>query len=134
MCSFKGSFFLHSSVKGTWSINEFLISPASLSQSLSRVQLFVNLWTVACQAPLPMEFSRQEFWSGMPFLLQGIFLDQGLNSQVLCLLLGELRVDFLPTELSGKPSLSPHNLNRCEIWLTGTAFQVGTSQEFQKSH
>ena len=24
-------------------------------------------WTVACQAPLPMEFSRQEYWSGLPF-------------------------------------------------------------------
>ena len=26
-----------------------------------------NPWTVACQAPLPMEFSRQEFWGGVPF-------------------------------------------------------------------
>ena len=34
---------------------------------LSRVQLFVTPWTVACQAPLPMKFSRQEHWSGLPF-------------------------------------------------------------------
>ena len=33
----------------------------------SRVQLFATLWTVACQAPLSMEFSRQEYWSGLPF-------------------------------------------------------------------
>ena len=33
---------------------------------LSRVQLFVTPWTVACQAPLSMEFSRQEYWSGLP--------------------------------------------------------------------
>ena len=33
---------------------------------LSRVQLFVTLWTVAHQAPLSMGFSRQEYWSGLP--------------------------------------------------------------------
>ena len=36
-------------------------------KSLSRVQLFVNQWTVARQAPLSMRFSRQEYWSGLPF-------------------------------------------------------------------
>ena len=34
---------------------------------LSHVQLIVTPWTVACQAPLSMEFSRQEYWSGLPF-------------------------------------------------------------------
>ena len=33
---------------------------------LSRVRQFVTLWTVACQAPLTMGFSRQEYWSGLP--------------------------------------------------------------------
>ena len=33
----------------------------------SHVRLFVTLWTVACQAPLSMDFSRQEYWSGLPF-------------------------------------------------------------------
>ena len=37
------------------------------SQSLSRVRLFVAPGTVACQAPLFIEFSRQEYWSGLPF-------------------------------------------------------------------
>ena len=32
----------------------------------NRVQLFATLWTVACQAPRSMEFSRQEYWSGLP--------------------------------------------------------------------
>ena len=32
----------------------------------SHVRLFVNSWTVACQAPLSMGFSRQEYWSGLP--------------------------------------------------------------------
>ena len=36
-------------------------------KSLSRVQLFVNPWTVACQAPLSMGFSTQEYCSGLPF-------------------------------------------------------------------
>ena len=35
--------------------------------ALSRVQLFATPWTVACQIPLSMEFSRQEYWSGLPF-------------------------------------------------------------------
>ena len=37
------------------------------AHSLSSVWLFVTLWTVACQTPLSMEFSRQEYWSGLPF-------------------------------------------------------------------
>ena len=35
-------------------------------KSLSHVRLFVTPWTAAHQAPLPMEFSRQEYWSGLP--------------------------------------------------------------------
>ena len=34
---------------------------------LSRVQLFMTPWTIACQAPLSMGFSRKEYWSGLPF-------------------------------------------------------------------
>ena len=40
-------------------------------------------WTVACQAPLTMEFSRQEYWSELPFPIQGIFLTQGPNPHLL---------------------------------------------------
>ena len=36
-------------------------------KSLSRVRLFEIPWTAAYQAPLSMEFSRQEYWSGLPF-------------------------------------------------------------------
>ena len=36
-------------------------------KSLSRVRLFATPWTVAYQAPLSMGFSRQEYWSGLPF-------------------------------------------------------------------
>ena len=42
--------------------------------------------TVARQVPLSMGFSRQEYWAGLPFLLQGVFLTQGSNLSLLCLL------------------------------------------------
>ena len=38
-----------------------------LLSRFSRVQLFVTLWTVARQAPLSLVFSRQKYWSGLPF-------------------------------------------------------------------
>ena len=37
------------------------------AQSLSHVRLFATPWTVACQAPLSLKFSRQEYWCGLPF-------------------------------------------------------------------
>ena len=42
--------------------------PTVCVQSLSHDRLLVTPWTVACQAPLSMGFSRQEYWSGLPFL------------------------------------------------------------------
>ena len=45
--------------------------------SLSRVWLFVTLWTVALQAPLSMGFSRQEYWSGLPCPPPGDLPDPG---------------------------------------------------------
>ena len=44
---------------------------------LSRVQLFATPWTVACQAPLSMGFSRQESWSELPFPTAGDLPDPG---------------------------------------------------------
>ena len=37
-------------------------------KSLSCIQFFATPWTVACQAPPPMGFFRQEYWSGLSFL------------------------------------------------------------------
>ena len=39
----------------------------------------VTPWMLACQAPLSMEFSRQEYWSGLPFPTSGDLLDQGME-------------------------------------------------------
>ena len=41
------------------------------NESVSRVQFFAIPWTVAHQVPLSMEFSRQEFWSGLLFPYPG---------------------------------------------------------------
>ena len=49
------------------------------AQSLSFVQLFVTLWAVACQAPLSMEFPRQEHWGGLPFPPPGDLTDPGME-------------------------------------------------------
>ena len=45
----------------------------------SCVQLFATPWTVARQAPLSMGFSRQEYWSGLPFPSPGSFPDAGFK-------------------------------------------------------
>ena len=46
---------------------------------LSRVRLFATLWTVASQAPLSMGFSRQEYWSGLPYPPPGDIPDPGIE-------------------------------------------------------
>ena len=48
---------------------------------LSHVQLFVTLWTIAHQAPLSMEFSQQEYWSGLPFPPPGHLPDPGIKQR-----------------------------------------------------
>ena len=48
-------------------------------KSLSYVQLFVTPWTVAHQAPPSMEFSSQEYWSGLPFPSPGDLPDPGIE-------------------------------------------------------
>ena len=65
-------------------------------QSLSHSQLFVTPWTVARQAALSIGFSKQEYWSELPFLLQGIFPIQGLNLHLL-----HWQADSLPLRHQG---------------------------------
>ena len=62
--------------------------------------LFVIPWSMACQAPLSMRFSWQEYWSGLHFLLHGIFLTWGLNP---CFLLWQ--ADSVPLSHLRFPSL-----------------------------
>ena len=48
-------------------------------KSLSRVGLFATLWTIAHQALLSMGFSRQDYWSGLPFPSPGDLPDPGIE-------------------------------------------------------
>ena len=59
-----------------------------------------NPWTVACQAPLSIGFSRQEYWSGLPFPSPGDLPNLGIEPGS-----PALQADSLPTELWGKPLL-----------------------------
>ena len=51
----------------------------SSAQPFSCVCLFVNTWTVVHQAPLSMEFPRQEYWSGLSFPPPGDLPDPGIE-------------------------------------------------------
>ena len=57
-------------------------------------------WTVACQASLSMGFSRQEYWSGLPFSLPGHLPDPGIEPRS-----PALQADSLPSEPLRKPWL-----------------------------
>ena len=72
--------------------------PSEQVKSLSRVRLFVTPWTVAHQAPLSMGFSRQEYWSGLPFPSPGDLPDPGIKPRS-----PALQADALTSETPGKP-------------------------------
>ena len=55
-------------------------------------------WTVARQAPLSMEFSRPEYWNGLPFASPGDLPHPGIKHR-----LSALQADSLPSELLGNP-------------------------------
>ena len=59
---------------------------------------FVNLWTVAHQMPLSMEFPKQEYWSGLPFPSPGDLRNPGIKPRF-----PALQVNSSPAEPPGKP-------------------------------
>ena len=67
---------------------------------LSRVPALATPWTVACQAPLSMGFSREEHWSGLPLSSPGDLPDPGIEPRS-----PALQADSLLTELCGKPQI-----------------------------
>ena len=80
---------------GIWAFSFFSSLPHLLQRMFGvhvccHVRLFETSWTAAYQAPLSMDISRQEYWSGLLFLLQGIFPTQASNHipcvsrQILC--------------------------------------------------
>ena len=66
-------------------------------KSLSHVRLFATPWTVAHQAPPPVGFSRQEYWSGLPFPSPGDLPNPGIEPRS-----PALQADTLPSEPPGK--------------------------------
>ena len=54
--------------------SNWLLDICMCAQWLSHVRLFATPWTVACQAPLSMKFSRQEDWSGLPYPIPGVWM------------------------------------------------------------
>ena len=68
-------------------------------KSLSHVQLFGAPWTVAYQAPLSMGFSRQEYWSGLPFLSAENLPNPGIEPGF-----PALQADALTSEPPEKPA------------------------------
>ena len=75
----------------------------------------VTPWTVACKVPLSMGFSRQEYWSGLPFPSSGDLSDPEIEPRS-----PALQAESLPTELGGKPYHPSHQGNhwkRIEMYI-----------------
>ena len=94
-------------------------------KSLSRDQLFVTPWTVAYQAPLSMGFSRQEYWSGLPFPSPGDFPDPGIESGS-----PALQADALPSEPPGKLYVKDM---KCSV-TAGFCFSFGQIYYYYHQH
>ena len=88
---------------------------------LSRFRLFVTPWTVTRQAPLSMEFSWQEYWSGLPYPPPDL-PNPGIKP-----VSPALQANFLPSEPPGKPYghqpvthwlcfLAPKSIEFCNIY------------------
>ena len=92
-----------SEVSSVQKVNTELTKPKVYStfdsmKLLSRVRFFATPWTVAHQALQSMGFSRQEYWSGLPFPSPGDLPDPGIEPGSLA-----LRADALPSEPPGNP-------------------------------
>ena len=76
-------------------------------KSLSHIRLFATPLTVAYQALPSMGFSRQEYWSGLPFPSPGDLPDPGIEPGS-----PALQADALPSEPPGKQEEDSHNFER----------------------
>ena len=105
-----------------WNKDTVLLSSIQWSEevkSLSRVRLFATPWTVACQAPLSMGFSRQEYWSGLPFPSPGDLPDLGIEPGS-----PALEADALTSEPLGKPSNLIQQQQKVNIASMDTVFET----------
>ena len=79
-------------------------------KSLSHVQLFVTPRTVAYQAPPSMVFSRQEYWSGLPFTSPGDLPDPGIEPGF-----STLQTGALPSDPPGKSIPGSCDKRHCQV-------------------
>ena len=95
-------------------------------KALSHVWLFLIPWAVACQAPLSMEFSRQEYRSGYPFPSPGDLPHPGLEPRS-----PALQADSWPSEPPRKPEfiliLIQHHLFSLSLFATHELYVPGSS-------
>ena len=100
-----------------------------LLSHFSSVRFFVTLWTVAHQAPLSMGFSRQEYWSGLPFPPPGDLRNPGIEPRS-----PELQADSLPSEPPGKVKVKVKSLSRVRLFVTPwtVAYQAPLSMRFSR--
>jgi len=112
-------------------------------KSLSHVQLFATPWTVAHQVPLSMGFSRQEYWSGLPFPSPGDLPNPGIEPRS-----PALQADPLTSEPFTQPIWESYLLMEVEIntsflgnnfailkalkWFRNPTFLVGGDLKFSK--
>ena len=82
---------------GTW-LSMHAYTATNIVKAAVLSKLFATAWTVSCQAPPSMGFSRQEYWGGLPCPSPGDLPNPGIEpgSQT-------LQADFLPSEPPGKP-------------------------------
>ena len=84
----------------------------------SHVQLFATPWTIACRSPLCMGFSRQEYWSGLPWPPPGALLDPGIEPA--SLISPALASGFFTSAITWEAlllSIAVQNLSRmCLAW------------------
>ena len=92
------------------------------SEVAKSVQLFVTPWTVAYEAPLSMEFSRQEYWSGLPYPSPGDLPDPGIEPRS-----PTWEADALPSEPPGKPD-DPEKATAKQSWRRHRSTELGLSR------
>ena len=103
---------------------------ACMLSPFSPVWLFATLWTVACQAPLSLGFSRQEYWSGLPCSSPGDLLSPGIKPEFPGAPAFQMSFFFfLTTEPPGNPSWiirDTHNQYNHEMGLISTSQRISS--------
>ena len=86
---------------------------------LSPVRLFATLWTVAHQAPQSMRFSRQEYWSGLPFPSPADLSNPGIEPRS-----PALQADALTSELPVAKILPEHKPSFFQCFIFGKETEI----------